>query len=357
MTFLQELQARRLPPVVPEGMTEEQWPAYREQLIELFSREEYGFSPPPPTGMRSEILPFDGEDWAGKARERLVKLSFDTPGGEFSFPVHFVLPHEGNPRPLIIYLSFEPYIHAYYMPVEEIIDSGFALATFDYQDVTSDDANMADGLAGMYGRSNDDGSMWGKIGMWAYAASRVLDYARTLDGVGIDNARVFVVGHSRLGKTALWCAAQDERFAGVGVNDSGCSGMAVNRGKRGEDVAKLTAARPHWFCGNYRGYARREYEMPFDQHMLAALIAPRPLAVCNAELDFGADPRSEFISVYEAGKAYELLGVPGLAAPAAYPEAPARFPGGRIGYSLRRGTHYMSRDDWGFYLKFFCATK
>jgi len=351
MTFPQDLQARKLPPVIPEGMTAEQWPAYRKQLLELFSREEYGFSPPPPGEVRSEALPFDGKSWAGKAMELLVRLSFDTPKGEFSFPVNLVVPFSGQPLPLAVYISFKPYPDFHYMPVEEVIDSGFALAAFCYNDVSPDDKDswLTHGLATMYDRK-EDRTDWGQCGMWAYAASRVLDYALTLDE--IDDTRIFVAGHSRLGKTALWCAAQDERFAGAGVNDSGFGGMAVTRGKQGEQMRHLPVRIERWFCKNFLNWVDKEDDMPFDQHMLGALITPRLLAVCNAEQDLWADPQSEFTSLYEASKAYELLGLPGLVAPAEYPEAPAQFPEGRIGYSLRRGTHFMSREDWGFYLKF-----
>ena len=348
--FLHDLQNRKLPPVIPEGVDAEQWPAYRKQLIDVFSRMEYGFTPPPPNEVRSEILPYKGSSWVGKAEEFLVKLRFDTPKGTFSFPVTFVLPESDRPRPLVVYISFNPYQAAFHQPVEEIIDSGFALATFYYEDVTSNDGDMSNGLAGMFDRENDDGTLWGKIGMWAYAAGRVLDYARTLNE--IDETRVFVAGHSRLGKTTLWCAAQDERFAGAGVNGSGCGGMAVTRGKQGEDVKAITTGFPFWFCENYKKYAGLEDELPADQHQLAALIAPRLLAVSNAELDDWADPKSEYMALYEADKAYTLLGMPGLIAPAEYPQAGAKFPGGNIGYNLRGGKHFMSREDWAFFLRF-----
>jgi len=351
MKFLHDLQARKLPPVVPEGMRATQWQQYRRQLLELFSREEYGFTPPAPDEVRSEALPFDAKSWAGKAKEYQVKLSFDTPGGEFSFPVNIILPHSETPLPMVIYISFRSYPDSYYLPVEEIIDNGYALATFNYNDVSLDDRDkwLTHGLATMYPRK-DNGTDWGQCGMWAFAASRVLDYVQTLEQV--DGKRVFVVGHSRLGKTALWCAAQDERFAGVGVNDSGFGGMAVTRGKQGEQMRHLPERIERWFCKNFLNWVECENDMPFDQHMLAALVAPRLLAVCNAEEDLWADPQSEFMSLYEADKAYTLLGVPGLIAPAEYPQAPARFPEGRIGYSLRKGTHFMSREDWGFYLGF-----
>jgi len=349
--FLQDLHSRALPPLLPDGLTPAQWPARRKELLTLFCREEYGFSPPAPASVHAQILESQPRKWAGKAEERVVSLGFDTPGGPFSFPVTLALPHAGSPLPLVIYISFEPYPCGKYGPIEEIVDSGYALAVFCYEDVTRDIRSgwECTGLAPLYDRN--DGAAWGQISMWAWAASRVMDYAQTLDEV--DKSRIYVVGHSRLGKMALWCAAQDERFAGAGVNNSGFGGMAVTRDKQGERMEDVPGSIDRWFCGNFLRYVNRAHEMPFDQHMLAALVAPRLLAVCNAEEDLWADPQSEFMSLYEADKAYRLLGVPGLIAPAEYPPVGAQFTEGRIGYSLRAGTHFLSRHDWAFYLKFF----
>ena len=161
----------------------------------------------------------------------------------------------------------------------------------NYNDVTRDtEDNFESGIAKMYPRRND-GTDWGKIGMWAFAASRMMDYIQTLPE--IDRQRVYVAGHSRLGKTAIWCGVQDERFAGVVSNDSGCSGAAVTRGKKGEHVVHITKNFPFWFCKNYQKYIENEENMPFDQHQLLALVAPRPLCVGSATEDEWADPQSE----------------------------------------------------------------
>ena len=348
--FLEDLKARNLPPVIPEGTVD--WNDYRAKIIDLFAREEYGYLPPAPPKVNAETISSDKEAWAGKAEHRNVSLSFDTPGGKFAFPVDMVLPAKGDKCPLIVYISFSPYPCGRYGPIEEIVDMGYALAVMDYNSVSKDtNDDFSSGLAAMYERGGDDGSMWGKISMWAWAASRVMDYALTLDK--IDKDRIYCVGHSRLGKTALWCAVQDERFAGAGVNNSGCSGMSVTRNKQGERVADIVKTFPYWFCKNYHKYAGRESEMPFEQSMLAALMAPRLLAASEAEKDIWADPNSAYMSLYEADKAYKLLGVPGLGGPAEFPKVGTRLSEGRIGYNLRTGTHYMSRDDWKFYIAFF----
>ena len=349
--FLQDLASRALPPVIPSGLTPAQWPAYRKQLLDLFSRVEYGYSPPPPREVVAETVESNPRAWAGKAEQRDITLRFDTPGGPFAFPVTLVLPASEQPLPLFVYIAFDPFPCGEYGPIEEIVDGGYALAVFRYEDVTKDiRKGWADtGLAALYPRKND-GADWGQAGMWAWAASRVLDYVLTLDEV--DHGRVFVAGHSRLGKTALWCAAQDERFAGACVNDSGFGGMAITRGKQGETMEDLPVHIERWFCENFLDYVGRTEELPLDQHMLAALVAPRLLAVSNAVEDTWADPESEFMSLYEASKVYDLLGVPGLVAPAAYPRAGDEFAQGRVGFHLRGGTHFFSREDWQFYMRF-----
>ena len=350
--FKEDVLARKLPPTIPAGMTAEKWPAYRKEMMELFMREEYGFTPPAPPEVRAEKGPNESNAWAGKAIAYPVRLSFDTPKGEFSFTANIVLPKADHPLPLFLYISFLPYPNGRYGPIEEIVDGGYAMATFCYNDVTLDkDDNFESGLAAMYPR-DDPATDWGKIGMWAFAASRLMDYVQTLPE--IDKSRIFSVGHSRLGKTSIWCAAQDERFAAGCSNDSGCSGAAVTRDKTGEHVEQITRNFPYWFCGNYRKYVGREDEMPFDQHQLLALLAPRTLYVASAQDDAWSDPYSEFMSAKLASEAFELLGGKGLVNPTGeFIDANEHLHEGNVGYHLRTGAHFLSRYDWQQYMMYF----
>jgi hypothetical protein len=186
--------------------------------------------------------------------------------------------------------------------------------------------------------------------MWAWAASRVMDYLQTLEG--IDGKRIAVIGHSRLGKTALWCAAQDERFAMGISNDSGCSGAAITRDKKGEHIKDITRSFKYWFCENYLKYVDNEEALPFDQHFLLSAIAPRPVYVCSALEDEWADPQSEFLSCVASSCVYELLGVKGLIAGDEYPEPGTSLHEGSIGYHLREGTHYLSRYAWQRFMEY-----
>ena len=141
---------------------------------------------------------------------------------------------EGKPVPCFIYISFTDRIPDLSFPAEEILDNGFAVLHFCYQDVTSDDGDFANGLAGViYPDGKREKTQCGKIGLWAWAASRVMDYAVTLPQ--IDHERVGIVGHSRLGKTALLAGALDERIFCTFANDSGLQRRSAGQRDEGRD--------------------------------------------------------------------------------------------------------------------------
>jgi (4-O-methyl)-D-glucuronate---lignin esterase len=230
-------------------------------------------------------------------------------------------------------------------PVETIVARGYALVTAYYGDIYPD---HVEGRANSVHTLFEPDETWGAIGAWSWGLSRILDYLKTDEH--IDAARVVSLGHSRLGKAALWAAAQDQRFAAAISNNSGAVGAALSRRQFGETVNIITAMFPHWFTADFAEFAKRESSLPVDQHQFIALLAPRPVYVASASKDLWADPRGEFLSARAASEVYRLYGM----ATATFSDMPP--PGGSISgpvsYHLREGKHDMVRFDWDHYLDF-----
>ena len=365
-------------------VTRETWPARRAEILELFREHVYGRAPiERPENISFKKLEEDARDLDGRAERRLVEISFDSPhAGRFRFPVQLYLPNAATkPVPAVVLLQFEGLTDR---ATPLVIDRGYALAVLDRRALAGDDkATFRDDIINAFsGEGRNQGDLrstsvrgresraqpdaWRAIAAWAWGASRVADYLESEPA--IDSKRIGVAGHSRMGKTALWAAANDERFAIALSNQSGCGGAALSRRVFGETVERINTVFPHWFCENFQRYNGRESDLPVDQHMLVALIAPRRVYVTSADEDLWADPRGEFFSCFHADPVFELLGVPGLGqipvpdgegqGEGSTPQMPPlgkSIYGGHIGYHVRRGAHAFTEYDWERFLDFASA--
>ncbi|MBE7038805.1 MAG: hypothetical protein E7404_07890 [Ruminococcaceae bacterium] len=345
------LQKRNIPDVLENVNSVSDWDKRREYIKDLLQKEEYGFIPQKPDRLEFSEEIIVKNFGAGKTDLKKITITSYIGDKMFSFPAYSTVPKDRESLPAFIHINFRDDVPDRYMPNEEIIDNGFAVFSFCYKDVTSDSNDFTDGLAGVLFENGERcDTDPGKIAMWAWAAMRVMDYVETITCV--DKNKVSVCGHSRLGKTALLTGAFDDRFACAFSNDSGCSGAAIARGNTGENIYDICQKFPYWFCKNYYKYQNNEDKLPFDQHYLISLIAPRYAYVASAEKDAWADPKSEQLSCLAASAVWNLYEKKGLMCNDAFAQCNDYFHDGCIGYHLRGGTHYFSRDDWNYYIKF-----
>ena len=358
----------------------------RPEILELYRQEVFGRSPEPPARLDFEIAAA-GPALGGTAVRKLVTIWLAGRDGPRMNVLLYLPAGAKKPSPVFLSLSFagnqsvsadpgvpldEEWLRdpvtktmvkrlaeetsrgraAPAWQLEKILAHGYGLATVYYGDIEPDfDGGIRYGIRPLFfrqGQTQPAPDDWGAIGAWAWGLSRLMDYLER--DREVDARRVALIGHSRLGKTALWAGAQDTRFSIVISNDSGEGGAAISRRIFGEQPADLNAHFPHWFCGNFKKYDNREDQMPVDANMLLALIAPRPLYVASAAEDLWSDPHGEFLAAASVSPVYELLGKQGLGTDRMPPiHEPIMH---TVAYHIRAGKHAITEYDWEQYLKF-----
>ena len=361
--------------------TSKQWEKLRRpEILETFSSQMYGRTPKEKIQVTYDLLDENKLDLNGKATRRQVKFTFSNGIKKIEAILLMYLPNNVKGKsPVIIGYNFKgnhstrkdstilysPSLHLVKEPThpdwergcqssrwsfEDMIDRGYAVATMCYHDIFPDKKGLKDhSIVSLFSDYNTNKSdEWQAIGAWAWGSSRILDYLETQKEV--DTRKSVLMGHSRQGKAALWAGAQDKRFKIDISNDSGEGGAALSRRNFGETIEKVSSITPAWFAPAYSQYAKNEDKLPFDQHELIALMAPRPVYVASAEEDLWADPKGEFLSAYHAGPVYELFGLQGLGT--------TTMPGNHqpimndVGYHIRAGKHDVTAFDWKSFMNF-----
>lgn len=357
----------------------------RPELVALFQWYMYGTTPPAPkiTATLDKVT----DVLEGRAKMKQVSIRFGPPGRDRDGRINLLLfapTRRSGPAPVFLGLNFQgnhaTFDHPDVMlptawlpdrfegvkdgqatdagrgteagrwPIARAIDRGYAVATFYHGDIKIDRPQW-DGAPELYfrpGQTAPQEHEWGTIAAWAWGLSRAADYL--VDDPDVDGRRMIVIGHSRNGKTALLAGALDERFAIVIPSQAGCGGTSPARGTVGESVQRINTAFPHWFNDAFPKFNNQVQKLPFDQHCLMALVAPRPLLLTNAAEDQWANPTGQFQMLKLAEPVYGLLGVEGCGAE----QVPAEnhLVNTRLGYFIRPGKHDMTKVEWSAWLDF-----
>ncbi len=362
----------------------------RPELKALFQHYMYGYFSPPPKNVKGVVARIDRAFFGGKATKKEVTITFGPPGCP-PIELLLVVPNRRTgPAPAFLGLNFtgnhslvaDPTV-ALPRPwmrdgagvvnnrateagrgrnidtwaIEESINRGFAVATFYYGDVFPDKPDFTEGVVPFLlepGRTAPGPNDWGAIACWAWGLHRAMDYLVT--DADIDPKRVAVTGHSRNGKAALLAAAFDERFALAIPHQAGCGGTGPSRTKnpKSETVKAINDRFPHWFNDVFPQFNDAEDRLPFDQHCLVALVAPRPVLFTNGIEDQWADPSGQLDVLRGADPVYRLLGTGSETAGLGAKEMPplGQLSRGTLGYFIRSGGHVSDPDYWRVFLDF-----
>lgn len=329
----------------------------RNEILELFRENVYGRVPNTPYSKSFKVVNEDRNAMGGAATLKQVEITIGAEKG--SLVIHLTLFVPNNvPKPVPVYLlidnrgpgNTDPLRKTIseFWPAEEVLARGYAIGVYNNADVDPDNFdNFKNGIHALLDKGERSADSWGTLAAWAWGASRCMDYFES--DKDINKKKVAVLGHSRGGKAALWAAAEDQRFAMVISNESGCGGAALARRRFGETVARINTAFPHWFCSNYKNWSNNENAMPVDMHMLLALIAPRALYVDCASEDLWGDPKGSYIALYNAVPVFQLFNSD-TKIPETMPPLNKQITGGKVGFHIRDGVHDMLLKDWNWFM-------
>jgi hypothetical protein len=357
----------------------------RPELVKLFETQQFGIAPGRPAGESFEVFDTGTPALNGKAirKQIVIWLNKEKTGPHINL-VEYLPAARANAKkasPVLLSINFGAIQNAVDDPgmrpiqvwdpktnkkidasgarnfgrlnADILLDAGIGLATFYYGDVDPDyPEGLSNGIRATNLKSNTDrpGDAWGTISAWAWGMSRVQDYFET--DKAVDAKRVAIHGVSRLGKTALWAGAHDQRFAAVIASCSGEGGAALSRRNYGETIAHMTAPSryPYQFAANWAKYSGFPDTAPMDANLLVALVAPRPLLLQTGDTDFWSDPKGEFLSAVSAGPVWKLYGKQDLGTDV-MPQAKEPILHD-LSYEMHDGGHGMVPADWPVYVDF-----
>ena len=340
--------------------TIEEWEKVRRpEILKLFEDNVYGQVPKDFDRIKFKLKNEDKKAMDGKATLKEVEITICRNQKSVTINLVMFTPNKiKKPVPTFLVINNRG-MHTMdvtrknkngFWPAEDVINAGYGISGFDLIDAAPDNnEKFTEGVLQLYPEQLEMNNGMGALGAWGWAASRAIDYFETDNSV--DAKKIITVGHSRGGKSSLWCGAQDKRVAITVGNNSGNSGAAISRRNFGETVKKIYQGFPDWFCSNYEQYADNEKKLPVDQHMLLALMAPRAVYISTEVKDLWSDPKGQYISLLEAQAVFNLYGIETNLPPEA-PGVNKQIIRPTMGTHSREGGHNMTPYDWQQFINF-----
>ncbi|MDN3205603.1 alpha/beta hydrolase family protein [Algoriphagus sediminis] len=331
----------------------------RPEIFNLFESEVYGQIPKDFDKVSFEVNERDDHEFNSIAKLEEVDIKIQRGEGSHVMRLNVFLPKEAKgPFPIILLINHRPaaedgsLAEEGYWPVAELIERGFATASFHAEVVAPDDTTRyVNGiLNNLYPEQMEQSDGLKALGAWGWGAIRAMDYFEQHEGINAEKS--VLVGHSRSGKAALWASANDPRWAITYANESGCGGAALSKRKFGETVEIINNRFTHWFAENFRKYNGAEESLPLDQHMLPTLIAPRAVYYASAKADEWADPKGEYLSLQIGSEVFSRIYGQKSPFKTTWEELNGPVSSKTLGYHIREGEHGLTWEDWSIFLDF-----
>ena len=340
--------------------SQEDWESIRRpEIFRLFESEVYGKIPKDFDSIEFDLAKENPNPYPKIAELEEVDITVTRNGKPHTLRINLFLPKSGTGAfPVILLINYQPKYpdgrlnQEGFWPVKELIEKGFATASFHAETVAPDKADTYQTgiISTLYPEQIGLADGLKAFGAWGWAAMRAMDYFE--QHPKIDSKKSILVGHSRTGKTALWTSANDPRWAITYANESGCGGAALSKRKYGETVEAINRRFPYWFADNFKKYNEREEELPLDQHMLPGLIAPRAIYYSSAREDRWADPKGEYLGLSIGSRVFSEIYGKKTAFEQEFEELKGPVHLESVGYHIREGKHDLTWEDWRIFLEF-----
>ncbi len=331
----------------------------RPEIFKLFQDEVYGQIPTDFDAISFSVVKETTNPYPEITELEEVNITIERKGKSHTMRINFFLPKTGiGPFPVILVINYLPkysdgkLVDEAFWPVPELIQRGFATASFHVETVAPDIAESFQSgiISTLYPEQIGQPNGLKALGAWGWGAMRAMDYFE--QHPKIDSKKSILVGHSRTGKAALWASANDPRWAVTYANESGCGGAALSKRKFGETVGVISRSFPHWFADNFRKYIQREEILPLDQHLLPGLIAPRGVYYSSARGDQWADPKGEYLGIQLGSRVAAVIYDKKAVFDQEFEALKGPVHLESMGYHIREGEHNLTWEDWRLFLEF-----